>query len=75
MKKLLGIVVLGLFIASQGQAKVKTKDINFPGKFYTTELKSCKAIGKLYTFDNSRVTSTIDGLIGFNANCILERSK
>ena len=66
MKKLLGIVVLGLFIASQGQAKVKTKDINFPGKFYTTELKSCKAIGKLYTFDNSRVTSTIDGLIGFD---------
>jgi hypothetical protein len=43
MKKLLGIVVLGLFIATQGQAKVKSKDINFANDFYVDSIQSCKA--------------------------------
>ena len=27
-------------------AKVKSKDIDFPGKYYTKEIKSCSAIPK-----------------------------
>jgi len=65
MKKLLGIVVLGLFIASQGQAKVKTKDINFPGKFYTTEINSCKAAG-YNSFSSNSINSKVSGLIGYD---------
>ena len=38
MKKLLAIVVLGLFIASQAQAKVKSKDINFANDFYVSSI-------------------------------------
>ena len=43
MKKLLGIVVLVLFITSQGQAKVKSKDINFANAFYEDSIQSCSA--------------------------------
>ena len=69
MKKLLGILVLGLFIASQGQAKVKTKNINFPGKFYTTEIKSCKASAYNEWHNSFSVRNDIrlvKGLIGYD---------
>ena len=70
MKKILGILVLVLFITSQSQAKVKSKDINFLGNFYTTEIKSCKALlaediflpiysskGKILTSSPYRITT------------------
>ena len=65
MKKLLGIVVLVLFITSQGQAKVKSKDINFPGNFYTTEIKSCKAMD-YGTFSSNEAINKVEGLIGYD---------
>jgi len=45
MKKILGIVVLVLFITSQGQAKVKSKDINLANAFYEDSIQSCSAMG------------------------------
>ena len=62
-------MVLGLFIASQGQAKVKTKDINFPSKFYTTEIKSCKASAYSEWHNSFSVRNDIKlvkGLIGYD---------
>ena len=38
-------MVLGLFIASQAQAKVKSKDINFANDFYVSSLSSKKTDG------------------------------
>jgi len=66
MKKILVIVALGLFIASQVQAKVKTKDINFPGKFYTTEITFCKAMKDTPTFTDSFSIKKVKGLIGYD---------
>ena len=65
MKKLLGIVVLGLFIASQGQAKVKSKDINFANDFYVDSIQSCKAIGNR-SFKDKQTVKRIKGLAGYN---------
>jgi hypothetical protein len=45
---------------------VLANEITFPGKFYTTELKSCSAIGTHVTLDNSRVRQEIETLIGFD---------
>ena len=66
MKKILVIVALGLFITSQVQAKVKTKDINFPGKFYTTEITFCKAMKDTPTFTDSFSIKKVKGLIGYD---------
>ena len=68
MKKLLAILVLVLFITSQGQAKVKSKDINFPGNFYTTEIKSCKAMD-YGTFSSNEAINKVEGLIGVAMSC------
>ena len=65
MKKFLAILVLVLFITSQGQAKVKSKDINFPGNFYTTEIKSCKAMD-YGTFSSNEAINKVEGLIGYD---------
>jgi len=65
MKKLLGIVVLGLFIASQGQAKVKSKDINFANDFYVDSIQSCKAIGNR-SFKDKQTVKRIKGLAGYD---------
>ena len=59
-------MALGLFIASQVQAKVKTKDINFPGKFYTTEITFCKAMKDTPTFTDSFSIKKVKGLIGYD---------
>ena len=58
MKKLLGIVVLGLFIASQGQAKVKSKDINFANAFYEDSIQSCSAMGST-TFSSQQTINQV----------------
>ena len=51
MKKILGIVVLCLLLSMNAYAKVKSKDITFPGKFYTKEIKSCSALPNNVKFD------------------------
>jgi len=44
MKKILGIIVLSLCLNSNSYAKIKSKDITFPGKYYTKEIKACSAL-------------------------------
>jgi len=65
MKKLLGIVVLVLFITSQGQAKVKSKDINFANAFYEDSIQSCKAMG-YNSFNSKSIRYKVQGLIGYD---------
>ena len=36
------------------QVTIKASDINFPGKFYTTEIESCSAMVDTPTFNDSR---------------------
>ena len=45
--------------------KVKASDINFPGKFYTTEIKSCKAMGN-NSFKSKKSIKLVEGLIGYD---------
>ena len=65
MKKLLGIVFLVLFITSQGQAKVKSKDINFAKAFYEDSIQSCSAMGSK-TFSSQQTINQVEGLIGYD---------
>ena len=66
MKKLLGIMVLGLLLSGNAYAKVKSKDITFPGKFYTKEIKSCSALPNNVKFDNAETFKTIEDVVGFD---------
>jgi hypothetical protein len=66
MKKLLGIIVLGLLLSGSAYAKVKSKDITFPGKFYTKEIKSCSALPNNVKFDNAETFKTIEDVVGFD---------
>ena len=66
MKKLLGIIVLGLLLSGNAYAKVKSKDITFPGKFYTKEIKSCSALPNNVKFDNAETFKTIEDVVGFD---------
>ena len=66
MKKILGIMVLGLLLSGNAYAKVKSKDITFPGKFYTKEIKSCSALPNNVKFDNAETFKTIEDVVGFD---------
>ena len=66
MKKLLGIVVLGLLLSGSAYAKVKSKDITFPGKYYTKEIKSCSALPSRVKFNNVSTFKTIEDIIGYD---------
>ena len=66
MIKLLGIIVLGLLLSGNAYAKVKSKDITFPGKFYTKEIKSCSALPNNVKFDNAETFKTIEDVVGFD---------
>ena len=60
------ITILFTFICVSAFANnVKTNDINFPGKFYTTEIKSCKAISSV-TFSSDSSINFVEGLIGYD---------
>jgi len=48
------------------QVKVKASDINFPGKFYTTEIESCKAMAGTPTFNSNSSIEFVEGLIGYD---------
>ncbi len=65
MKKLIGTIFLVLFITSQGQAKVKSKDINFANDFYEDSIQSCKAMGSK-TFSSQQTINQVEGLIGYD---------
>jgi hypothetical protein len=43
MKKIV-IILLFLLLSFPAQAKVKSKDIKFPGKFYTNKIETCTAM-------------------------------
>ena len=66
MKKLFLLLILSFFSA-QGYAagSVKSSDINFPGKFYTTEINSCKAMG-YNSFNSNSIRYKVQGLIGYD---------
>ena len=55
MKKILGIIVLSLFLNSNSYAKIKSNDITFPGKYYTKEIKACSAIPEDKSFRNNQL--------------------
>jgi len=48
------------------EGSVKASDINFPGKFYTTEIESCSAMADTPTFNDSRSINRVKGLIGYD---------
>jgi hypothetical protein len=51
------------------EGRVKASDISFPGKFYTTEIKSCKASGFTEFHNSFGVRSDVrlvEGLIGYD---------
>ena len=63
---LFAFVCLSVFAyPNPAQAKVKTNDINFPGNLYTTEIKSCKAMGN-NSFNSKESIKLIEGLIGYD---------
>ena len=67
MKKLfLSILVLGLLLSGSAYAKVKSKDITFPGKYYTNEIKSCSALPSRFKFNNVSTVKTIEDVIGYD---------
>ena len=59
-------MVLGLLLSGNAYAKVKSKDITFPGKFYTKEIKSCSALPNNVKFDNAETFKTIEDVVGFD---------
>ena len=66
MKKILIIFLsLFLFFSFPAQAKVKSKDIKFPGKFYTDEIKTCAAMPNV-TFELDFYKKKVEGLIGYD---------
>ena len=66
MKKILGIITLGLLLSGNAYAKVKSKDITFPGKYYTKEIKSCSALPIRAKFNNASTFKTIEDVIGYD---------
>jgi len=62
MKNLLLILVLSLFSIQSFAAS----NINFPGKFYTTEIKSCIAMANTPTFSEASQIKKVKGLIGYD---------
>ena len=63
---LFAFICLSVFAdPNPAQAKVKTKDIIFPGNFYTKEINSCKAMGDA-TFKSNYTINIVEGLIGYD---------
>lgn len=73
MKKILGILVLGLLLSGNALAKVESKDINFPGKYYTKEIKTCSAIPKDKSFSNKSTIDTVKSVVGFDWSAYHEK--
>ncbi len=59
------ILLLLILFPGIANAKVKSNDINFPGNFYTTEIKACKAMGDV-SFNTAWNVEHVQGLIGYD---------
>lgn len=59
------ILLLLILFPGIANAKVKAKDIEFPGNFYTTEIGQCSAMGGA-TFDIGYNIKRVQGLIGYD---------
>ena len=66
IKKLSIIILFILLLNGNAFAKVKSKDITFPGKYYTKEIKTCSAIPKDKSFSNKSSIDTVKGVVGFD---------
>lgn len=66
MKKFLIILVTGLLLNGSTYAKVRSKDITFPGNYYTKEIKTCSAIPKDKSFSNKSIIKTVESVVGFD---------
>jgi hypothetical protein len=64
MKKV-SILLFSLFFCFSAQAKIKSKDINFPGKFYTNKIETCTAMPDT-TFELDFYKKRVEGLIGYD---------
>jgi hypothetical protein len=64
MKKIF-LFLLFLLFSFPVQAKVKSKDINFPGKFYTNKIENCTAMPDS-TFELDFYKKRVEGLIGYD---------
>ena len=65
MKKILFIFLSILFFNLSAQAQVKSKDIKFPGKFYTDKIKTCNAMPNK-SFELNYYYKQVEGLIGYD---------
>ena len=67
MKKILLIFLFLLFLllSFPAQAKIKSKDIKFPGKFYTNKIETCTAMPDT-TFELDFYKKRVEGLIGYD---------
>ena len=64
MKKILTIFII-FILSFPVYAKVSSKDINFPGKFYTKEIQSCSIMPSYY-LSSKRIEDKIRSLIGYD---------
>lgn len=64
MKKNLTIFII-FILSFPVYAKVSSKDINFPGKFYTKEIQSCSIMPPYY-LSSKRIEDKIRSLIGYD---------
>ena len=73
MKSLLKVFLLFILLSGNAFAKVKSKDINFPGKYYTKEIKTCSAIPKDKSFSNKSTIDTVNSVVGFDWSAYHEK--
>ena len=59
------LFLLFLLLSFSAQAKIKSKDIKFPGKFYTNKIETCKAMPDT-TFELDFYKKRVEGLIGYD---------
>ena len=59
------IFLLFLLLSFPVQAKIKSKDIKFPGKFYTNKIETCTAMPDT-TFELDFYKKRVEGLIGYD---------
>jgi hypothetical protein len=64
MKKII-IILFFLLLNFPVQAKIKSKDIKFPGKFYTNKIETCTAMPDT-TFELDFYKKRVEGLIGYD---------
>ena len=64
MKKIF-LFFLFLLLSFPAQAKIKSKDIKFPGKFYSNKIETCMAMPDT-TFELDFYKKRVEGLIGYD---------